>query len=351
MKQIGKPFLQLITLVLSLLTLASLLVGIIGVVIYLSFSGVNLPSLKEEAVVAQMIEKPVSRSLMDPAGIWTAPAWSKVDEEPNAEVIKYGRELIANTSEYLGPNGKVRKISNGLNCQNCHLQAGTVPLGNNYSAVASTYPKVRGRSGTEEDVQSRINGCFQRSLNGEALPNNSKEMIAMVAYMNWLGQNVPKGEKPIGAGIYEIPLLDRAADPIKGKIVYDKECVACHMTDGQGLAKSDGSGYTYPPLWGEHSYNQKAGLYRMSRFAGYVRANMPFGATYENPILTDEEAWDVAAYVNSLDRPTRDFPNDWPDISKKPIDHPFGPYADEFSEQQHKFGPFKPIKEAIAKLK
>ncbi|MEN2281096.1 c-type cytochrome [Algoriphagus sp. SE2] len=351
MKQIGKPFLQLITLVLSLLMLASLLVGIIGVVIYLSYSGVNLPSLKEETVVAKVIEEPKSKALMDPVSMWKAPDWSKVDEEPNADDIKYGRELIANTAEYLGPNGKVKKMSNGLNCQNCHLQAGTVPLGNNYSAVASTYPKVRGRSGTEEDVKSRINGCFQRSLNGEALPNNSKEMIALVAYMNWLGQDVPKGERPGGAGIYELPLLDRAADPIKGKLVYDKQCVACHMADGQGLAKADGSGYTYPPLWGEHSYNQKAGLYRMSKFAGYVRANMPFGATYENPILTDEEAWDVAAYVNSLERPTRDFPNDWPDISKKPMDHPFGPYADEFSEQQHKFGPFKPIKEAIAKLK
>jgi thiosulfate dehydrogenase len=35
---------------------------------------------------------------------------------------------------------------------------------------------------------------------------------------------------------------------------------------------------------------------------------------------------------------------DWPNISKKPIDHPFGPYADVFSEKQHKYGPYKPIK-------
>lgn len=351
MKQIGKPFLQLITLVLSLLALASLLVGIIGVVIYLSFSGIAPTTVKEETLVSQVLEKPVSKALMDPIGMWTAPDWSKVDEEPNADEIKYGRELIANTSEYLGPNGKVKKISNGLNCQNCHLQAGTVPLGNNYSAAASTYPKVRGRSGTEEDIQLRINGCFQRSLNGDALPNNSKEMIAMVAYMNWLGKDVAKGVKPVGAGIYELAFLDRAADPIKGKTVYERQCVACHMENGEGLAKQDGSGYAYPPLWGDHSYNQKAGLFRVSRFAGYVKANMPFGVTYENPILSDEEAWDVAAYVNSMKRPTRDFPNDWPDISKKPIDHPFGPYADGFSEEQHKYGPFKPIKEEIAKLK
>ena len=352
MKQLGKPLLQLITLISGLLVLSSFLVGIIVLILFFSYSGVQLPTLEEDApLVSAIPETPKPIALMDPAGMWQAPDWNKVEESPDADAIKYGKELIANTAEYLGPNGKVKKISNGLNCQNCHLQAGTVPLGNNYSAVASTYPKVRGRSGKSEDVVSRINGCFERSLNGDPLPANSKEMIAMVAYMNWLGTGVPKGEKPKGAGIYEVPLLDRAADPVKGKTIYEQECVVCHMADGQGLPKPDGSGYTYPPLWGEHSYNQGAGLFRMSRFAGYVRANMPFGATYENPILSDEEAWDVAAYVNSLDRPKKDFPNDWPDISKKPMDHPFGPYADSFSEEQHKFGPFKPIQEAIAKLK
>jgi thiosulfate dehydrogenase len=75
--------------------------------------------------------------------------------------------------------------------------------------------------------------------------------------------------------------------------------------------------------------------------AGYVKANMPNGATFENPVLTDEQAWDVAAYINSLSRPYVIFSQDWPDISKKPMDHPFGPYADKFSEAEHKYGPFQ----------
>jgi thiosulfate dehydrogenase len=70
---------------------------------------------------------------------------------------------------------------------------------------------------------------------------------------------------------------------------------------------------------------------------------MPWGATYNAPQLTDEEAWDVAAYVNSMPRPSKNLSADWPDISQKPIDHPFGPYADGFDETQHKFGPFQPI--------
>jgi thiosulfate dehydrogenase len=106
----------------------------------------------------------------------------------------------------------------------------------------------------------------------------------------------------------------------------------------------------YPPLWGSNSYNNGAGLYRLSRFAGYVKANMPLGATYATPQLTDEEAWDVAAYINSMYRPKKDLSNDWPDISKKPIDHPFGPFADGFSEEQHKIGPFIPIKEKREEL-
>jgi thiosulfate dehydrogenase len=61
------------------------------------------------------------------------------------------------------------------------------------------------------------------------------------------------------------------------------------------------------------------------------------------PKLSVEEAWDVSAYVNSMPRPQQKFAEDWPNIAKKPFDHPFGPYTDGFSEQQHKYGPFKPI--------
>lgn len=346
-----RPLAKLITLLVALLGLVTVMVGVIGLVIFLSNSGVQLPSLvdKEISVPAPVASIPVVKALEDPAGMWHAPDWGTVEAESNAEEIKYGRELVANTAEFLGPNGKVKAISNGMNCQNCHLQAGTAPLGNNYGAVFSTYPKMRARSGTEEDIQKRINDCFERSLNGKPLERDSKEMIAMVAYISWVGKDVPKGQVAKGSGLYEVPLLDRAADPEKGKLVYENQCQSCHASDGQGMPKPEGTGYIYPPLWGKNSYNTGAGLFRLSRFAGYVRANMPLGATFENPVLTDAEAWDVAAYVNSLERPVKDLSQDWPDISKKPMDHPFGPFADEFTEQQHKYGPFKPIKEAKAK--
>jgi thiosulfate dehydrogenase len=280
----------------------------------------------------------------------SAPDTSQIKNEPKAELIRYGRELIANTSVWLGPHGKVFKISNGMNCQNCHLDAGTKPFGNNYLAVAATYPKFRERSGSTENIYKRVNDCIERSLNGKGLDSMGKEMQAIKSYIEWVGKEIPKGDKPKGSGIVELKYLNRAADPEKGKTVYMLRCKSCHAENGEGKLNPDGLAYQYPPLWGDHSYNHGAGLYRLSRFAGYVRYNMPQGASFKNLQLSDEEAWDVAAFVNSQPRPKRDLRADWPKIAGKPVDHPFGPYADNFSEEQHKYGPFGPIADAKKKL-
>lgn len=276
--------------------------------------------------------------------VWKSPDLAGLEWADNTDLLRYGRDLIANTQDYFGKNGLLRPGSiNAMNCQNCHLDAGSKPFGNNYAAVVSTYPQMRARSGALETIPKRVNDCFQRSLNGMPLDTNSREMTAIIAYMKWLGTSVPKGEKPKGAGLPEPKFLDRAADPKRGQAVYTTKCQSCHGPDGQGLPMPESARH-YPPLWGENSYNEGAGLYRMSRFAGYVKANMPFGATWENPQLTDEEAWDVAAFVNAQPRPKHPFlATDWPKIEKKPFDHPFGPFADTFPEAQHKFGPFEPI--------
>ena len=274
--------------------------------------------------------------------------WNKYQIPESDSLARYGRELIEHTSYYLGPQGVVATLTNGMNCQNCHLDGGTIPWGNNYGAVASMYPQYRARSGGLETIVKRISDCMERSLNApKAVDSNSKEMKAIIAYMNWLGEDVPKKHKPRGSGIMNLPYLDRAADPQKGLIVYANKCQRCHSSDGQGQKNPDGKSYQYPPLWGPDSYTTAAGLYRLSRFAGYVKNNMPFGeADYSKPQLTDEEAWDVAAFVNSQPRPVKVYKEDWPKISEKPFDHPFGPYADGFSEEQHKYGPFKPVIEA-----
>jgi thiosulfate dehydrogenase len=290
-------------------------------------------------IVAGMVAEPRPGN-----NLWRAPDSTLIPQTPYGDLIRYGRELIVHTAKYLGPNGKVKALSNGLNCQNCHLKAGTKPFANNFAAVASGYPKFRARSGGIETIEKRINDCFERSLNGQPPELNSVEMQAMIAYFSWVGKDVKKGFVPDGTRIDALPFMDRAADPLKGKKIFEKHCLVCHGEAGAGFRHPDSLEWTYPPLAGPDSYGTGAGMHRLSQFASYVKNNMPYGTTYENPVLTDEEAWDVAAYVNSLPRPVQSFPGEWPDISDKPFDHPFGPYADSFSETQHKYGPFGMIR-------
>ena len=277
---------------------------------------------------------------------WQPPDTAKIPATNEGRLIRYGRDLIANTAHYLGPKGTKAALSNGMNCQNCHLEAGTRKWGNNYAAVFSTYPRFRDRSGTIESVCRRINDCLERSLNGHSLDSSSREMTAILAYMKWLGQDVPKGKKPNGTGIRELPFLSRAADAEKGRATYMARCQRCHGAAGNGSLNADSTGYLYPPLWGEHSFTTGAGLFRLSRLAGLLKDNMPFDRLPDSTALTDEEAWDLAAFIDSRPRPEKAFPKDWPDIARKPVDLPFGPYADPFPTEQHKFGPFQPIQNA-----
>ncbi len=337
MKKIDKTQLaavaKLLKIILSLLGIFTLLV----VVCLVSFTGVF--DAKESKNVSETLKKPFKKA----KPVWHLIGIDAAVHEADPKLVKYGRELIANTAVYLGPKGKIAQQTNGMNCQNCHLDAGTRVWGNNYGGVAANYPKFRERSGTKETIRKRINDCMERSLNGHGLDSNSHEMRAIVAYIMFLGQFVPKDSVPEGTGIWKLKYLNRAANPKKGAVAYEQKCVSCHGKNGEGIKNLDGIAYAYPPLWGPSSYNIGAGLYRLSRFAGYIKTNMPHGATYEKPQLTDEEAWDIAAYVNTQPRPNKDLSKDWPKIAGKPVDHPFGPYADNFTEIQHKFGPFKPI--------
>lgn len=350
---VSKPAFKLINQLL-LLNILLILIIIVFAIYFLfvfntSSSKVSETTDNTEETLAVQSEP---KDLKPVENYWIAPLTDEITDKEQKEKVEYGKEIIAHTALYFGPKGTVNANStNGMNCQNCHLDAGTKVFGNNYSAVASTYPKFRARSGSTENIYKRVNDCFERSLNGKALDTNSKEMQAIVAYINFLGKDVTKGEKPKGVGFKDLAFLDRAIDPVKGKVVYEQKCVSCHQSTGEGLLNDEKNAFVYPPLWGKNSYNDGAGLYRMSNFAKYVKYNMPLGVNHENAQLTDEEAWDVAAFVNSQSRPKKNIKKDWPNIAEKPFDHPFGPYADGFTEKEHKYGPFKPIKTKLEELK
>lgn len=227
-----------------------------------------------------------------------------------------------------------------MNCGNCHLDAGSRPYGNSFAAVVANYPKFRNRSGKVESVEFRINDCFERSLNGKMIDTSGREMQAMVAYIKWIGKDVQKKIAPKNSGVPKIEILNRAADPVNGRQVYVSKCLKCHGAGGEGMLSPDSTEYSYPPLWGQNSYTVSAGLYRISSLAGFVKYNMPYTITQTEPQLSDEDVWDVSAYICAQKRPEKFFTQDWPKIETKPFDHPFGPFADTFSEARHKYGPF-----------
>lgn len=286
---------------------------------------------------------PTNPIAVDSADCWTGAGLYQIPVDSTGNSIRFGRDLISNTAHYFGPQGTVSHSTNGMNCQNCHLDAGTKPWGNNFGAVASQYPKKRDRSGKIESIEMRVNDCFQRSLNGKPIDSLSKEMRAIVAYLKWLGKEIPRGVKPKGVGIENLAYLNRAADPIHGQQYYLASCAQCHGAHGAGMPAIDGIGFLYPPLWGANSFNDAAGIYRLSKFAGFIKNNMPNPTNYHHPSISNDQAWDIAAFVNSQPRPHKDQSGDWPDLNKKMIDEPFGPYSDSFTEKQHKYGPFNVI--------
>ncbi len=295
------------------------------------------------------VEKGVPASGKEGA-MWNPPDATKIPGGKSGDSIRYGAEIIEHTAEFYGPKGSIGRISNGLNCQNCHLNGGRQLFGNNYSVFIANYPKMSGRSGTLETPAMRLMNCFERSLSGQSPDTSKREIKSMLAYLKWMGQGVKPGAKLFGSGTEKLKLLERAADPVKGEGVFVSKCRSCHGSRGEGLLSADKTSFIYPPLWGKHSYNDGAGMFRISNLAGFVKNNMPFGVTYQNPQLTDVEAWNVAAYINSQPRPHKDQRKDWPKKDKKPVDFPFGPYADGFSEIQHKYGPFQPIIDAQKEL-
>ncbi|MCL4115705.1 UNVERIFIED_CONTAM: hypothetical protein GTU68_038329 [Idotea baltica] len=234
---------------------------------------------------------------------------------------------------------------NNLSCTNCHLWSGTKPYAAPLIGIIQRFPQFRGRENKIGTIEERINGCMERSMNGKILPLDSKEMKAMVAYLNWLSRFAPQDGKIEGQGFVKIEIPDRPVNLEKGKGIFKANCVLCHGADGQGKRSIDGNvHYEYPPLWGNDSYNNGAGMTRVITAAQFIKANMPFGATYEKPVLTDEEAYDVAGYINQQKRPQKKNREvDFPDLTKKPVSTPYGPYADSFTIEQHQWGPFKPI--------
>lgn len=300
----------------------------------------------ETTIPSKTVSLTVSNSEWQPKNVLAA-----LEDGSTPQRVKVGFLLVSESPENIGPQApdpNKRYAGNNLSCTNCHLQFGTQAGSGSWVGVANRFPQFGGRANAVGNLQDRINGCMERSMNGKKLPKDSQEILAIVAYMEWLGEDLPQERENEFKGFPKIKIPEVRVDLEKGKSVYDRECLVCHGADGQGIKKTDTSkGYLYPPLWGPDSFNNGAGMHRVITAAEFIKSNMPFGlATYKNPKLTDEEAYHVAGYINSFVRPIKaNTEADYPDKKLKPVSTSYGPWADDFSQEQHQFGPFQPIME------
>jgi len=212
--------------------------------------------------------------------------------------VKRGYSIIMNTPFYAANYAK-----NHLTCGNCHLCEGNSLGGRNQGisllGVTSIYPQYSERSKKTVDLKERIFNCFERSMNGIRPPGDSQVMKDILAYIDWISTQVKDVSNPPWLGL---KLLKSKHEPNveQGKIVYEKYCVACHETNGEGGGDLPFPvGKTIPPLWGKDSFNNGAGMNTLPMLSSFVYWNMPF----ENSVLTEEQAIDVAAFIIKQPRP------------------------------------------------
>jgi thiosulfate dehydrogenase len=304
-----------------------------------------------------VVELSGSQARSETKAIWTVPEIGALPRDAHGLQVREGRDLVTATYAYIGPNvpdPSKRYAGNNLACSNCHLEAGTKKFGLPLFGLYNDFPQYSARSGGEISIEDRINSCMTRSMNGRPLPHDAPEMQAIVAYVKFLSTGVARNQRVPGLGTGQMPELRRAAAPARGEPHYLRNCAACHNTDGSGvrgsIAGSD-LGYIMPPLWGRDTFNDGAGMARIINLANFIHFNMPHGADYLNPQISVDDAWDIAAFVLSHPRPhLAGIEHDFSNLLMKPVDTPYGPYADHFSERQHKYGPFGPIRAAIARL-
>jgi thiosulfate dehydrogenase len=221
------------------------------------------------------------------------PADTTIPGGPEGEAVKLGRSLINDTRKLLPKN-----VGNGLNCTNCHIGAGTTALAGPFVGLWGVFPEYRARGATINSLQQRVNDCFERSMNGKALPYDAKEMNAILMYIHWLSTGVPTGTEVAGRGMGKVDTTLKP-NPARGKQIYAEKCGSCHGPAGAGIPNPAG-GYVFPPLWGNASFNIGAGMARTYTAAAFIRHNMPQG---QGNTLSEQDAVDVAEYVTHQPRP------------------------------------------------
>lgn len=266
------------------------------------------------------------------------------------EAVRYGRQLMLHTAYYIGPEGvNGHYTGNKMNCTNCHRDAGTRPYAFNLVRAFRDYPQYRAREGRILSLAERINNCVMRPNLGRPLPLDGREMISIMAYLKFLSDSSVVTKTTRGLKNMEVELPDVAASSNRGEALYSQNCERCHAKNGEGKMRFDNVTYEYPPVWGLLAYRPGSSMHRVVKLAQWLKGNMPYDKTWPGKtFLTDTEALDIAAFINDDKKHQRPLAKttgeiDYPHYEEKAIDYDKGPFKDPFSEQQHKYGPYKPI--------
>ena len=205
------------------------------------------------------------------------------------KLIAYGHDIVTKTPALMGSY-----VRAGMSCEACHNGAGRKPHAGSFLGIYAKFPQWNKRSHRFITVQDRLAECFLYSMNGRPPAYDSREMIALTAYIAFLSRGAKVGE-----GFADQKLIavksDRAPSVASGATIYGQKCAACHAADGGG---NNGA---FPPLWGSKSFNDGAGMHRLATMAAFVRYNMPYGGPAN--ALSAQQSYDVSAYVLSHSRP------------------------------------------------
>jgi len=233
---------------------------------------------------------------------------ASLDTSPLSEEIRRGFRIFTNT-----PREAPRLAPGGMSCSHCHMNGGQREKSLPLVGVTGMFPEYNRRAGRLFSLGDRITECFLRSenttggtLNPAELPTpTSSEVLAVSAYLTWLSRGSEVGRNPWWRGQNAIATatlipVDKL-DPRQGEAIYGDRCVTCHGTDGQGVEIGDKKA---GPLWGPGSWNDGAGAARVYTLAGMIRYSMPY---LDPGNMTDQDAQQLAAFINSKPRPAFPF--------------------------------------------
>ncbi len=269
-------------------------------------------ALASTSLAAACGRTPDAPAAAGPAGFdettWTAKREADIPNDSMGASVRRGLALLRFTPESLP-----QYATSGLRCTSCHQDDGIKVSAGSLTGVHARFPAYMGRTGAVIALADRINYCFTRSLAGNALPVGSREMTDLLAYMAFISEGVPLGVRLSTAPMPGMPERHEGNAARGAQLYVAKTCATCHGADGNGVG-------ILPPLWGPRSYSVGASMARIERAASFIYRNMPQTAP---GTLTPQEAFDLAAYINSQPRPDSPAKElDWP-LGGNPADVPY----------------------------